>query len=135
VAARYAGQRATLETRRINWIDENGIADRSFDVVVEATGTPGGFEAALKAVRPRGTIVLKSTFKEMQQVSFSSVVVDEITLIGSRCGPFAPAIRMIESGRVEPVPLIENRFVLEDAEKAFQAASRTGTLKVIFTIS
>jgi threonine dehydrogenase-like Zn-dependent dehydrogenase len=98
---------------------------------VEATGSPGGFSLARQAVRPRGTLVLKSTYKGNLDVNFSSIVVDEITIIGSRCGPFEPALRLMESRQVDPTVLIADEFKLEDALKAFERAAETGVLKVL----
>ncbi|OAD24073.1 alcohol dehydrogenase GroES domain-containing protein [Candidatus Thiomargarita nelsonii] len=92
VVARHDKQRQLLAARQIAWIDENTVQSRAFDVVIEATGSTGGFTLARKAVRPRGTIVLKSTYKGDSSINFSALVVDEITLVGSRCGPFAPAL-------------------------------------------
>jgi threonine dehydrogenase-like Zn-dependent dehydrogenase len=99
--------------------------------VVEATGSPSGFSLARQAVRPRGTLVLKSTYKGEMNFNFSSIVVDEINLIGSRCGPFEPALRLLESRQVDPTVLIADEFKLEDGLKAFEHAAETGVLKVL----
>ncbi len=101
------------------------------DIVVECTGSPSGFAIARRLVRPRGTIVLKSTFAGDLGFNASTLVVDEITLIGSRCGPFAPAIRILQEGLVDPRQLISatNRFV--DGLEAIEHASRPGVLKVL----
>jgi threonine dehydrogenase-like Zn-dependent dehydrogenase len=102
------------------------------DVVVEATGSPAGFAAARTLVRPGGTVVLKSTFAGgLPQFDISSLVVDEITLVGSRCGPFAPALRCLATGRVQVTPLIQARFGLDDGVAALTAAGRRGMLKVV----
>jgi alcohol dehydrogenase len=103
---------------------------RGFDVVVDATGTPGGFAAAAKMVRPRGTLVLKSTFHGETPVSLSPLVVDEISVVGSRCGPFAEAIEMLGSGRVVVQPLVAGIYPLERFADAFEQA--TTARKVIF---
>jgi len=100
-------------------------------VVVEATGSPGGFSLARQAVRPRGTLVLKSTYKGNLDVNFASIVVDEIHIIGSRCGPFEPALRLMESRQVDPTVLIADEFKLADVLKAFERAAETGALKVL----
>jgi threonine dehydrogenase-like Zn-dependent dehydrogenase len=131
VVARHAHQRALLEECHIQWIAENQVPTHRVDVVVEATGTPSGFILARQAVRPRGTIVLKSTYKGEMQVNFSMVVVDEITLVGSRCGPFAPALRLLETGLVTVSHLIEARYPLEQIEQAFEHAARPAALKVL----
>lgn len=99
--------------------------------MVEATGSPVGFSLARQAVRPRGTLVLKSTYKGNLDVNFSSIVVDEVNLLGSRCGPFEPALRLMETRQVDPTVLITNEFRLAEALKAFERAAETGVLKVL----
>jgi 2-desacetyl-2-hydroxyethyl bacteriochlorophyllide A dehydrogenase len=93
-----------------------------FDVVVEATGRPGGLEAALSFVRPRGTIVLKSTIHGTAPISTTPIVVDEVTLIGSRCGPFPKALDLLTAGTIEVAPLISARYPLTEWRQAFDAA-------------
>ncbi len=131
IAARYSNQRKLLAARDINWIDEKAIQKRFYDVVVEATGSAEGFVLARSAVRPCGTIVLKSTYKGHVQVNVSSLAVDEITLVGSRCGPFAPAMDLIEKKLVDPTILIEGRYLLDNALDAFEKAAQPGVLKVV----
>ncbi len=75
---------------------------------------------------------MKSTYKGEIRVDFSSLVVDEITLVGSRCGPFEPALRLLENKRIDPTGLIEERYPLKDAVKAFEHAAQTGVLKILF---
>jgi threonine dehydrogenase-like Zn-dependent dehydrogenase len=104
------------------------------ELVVEATGSPDGFATAQRLVRPGGIVVLKSTFAGgLPDFDISQLVVDEITLIGSRCGPFGPALRLLESGRVQVTPLIQARFPLDDAVEALAFAGRKGVLKVVVT--
>jgi len=103
----------------------------AFDLAVEATGNPEGFELARRALRPRGTLVMKSTYAGRLTVDASALVVDEITLVGSRCGPFRPALRLLAEGRVEVASLIEARHPLRDGLAAFEQAGRRGTLKVL----
>jgi threonine dehydrogenase-like Zn-dependent dehydrogenase len=79
-------------------------------------------------------MILKSTYTESVRVNLSSVVVDEITMVGSRCGPFAPALGLLADNRVDPTGLIEGRYSLNAIQKAFQHASRPGALKVILQI-
>jgi threonine dehydrogenase-like Zn-dependent dehydrogenase len=131
VVTRHAAQDHLLATRGIATCREDAVPSRAVDVVVEATGSPQGFALARRAVRPRGTIVMKSTYKGEMQVNFSSIVVDEITLVGSRCGPFPPALNLLEHGKVEPRPLISARYPLEEAEKAIQHAGQPGALKIL----
>jgi len=131
VVARHERARSLLRARGIGIIGEDEIAPRRWDVVVEATGSPQGFGLARQAVRPRGTLVMKSTYKGELSVNFSSVVVDEVTIIGSRCGPFEPALRLLEKGEVDPTALIDARFRLSESLAAFERAAQPGTLKVL----
>ena len=131
VVARHVHQQSLLRARGIRTIDEAGIQSWRWDVVVEATGSPTGLDLARKAVRPRGTLVMKSTYKGEVRVNFSSIVVDEINIVGSRCGPFEPALRLMESRQVDPTVLIADEFKLEDGLKAFERAAETGMLKVV----
>ena len=117
--------------RRIRIIAEEEIKPWRWDVAVEATGSPSGFSLARQAIRPRGTLVLKSTYKGDMNINFSSIVVDEINIIGSRCGPFAPALRLMETKMVDPMVLIDSEYTLGDALKAFEHAAETGVLKVL----
>lgn len=111
------------------------FAPASIDIVIEATGTPSGFETARKIVRPRGTIVLKSTYNSDLNVSLTMVVVDEVSLIGSRCGPFEPAIRLLANRQVEVDQLIQARYSIQEGLKAFDRAATKGTLKVIVSMT
>ena len=131
VVARHAHQQNLLNARRIRIIAEEDIQPWRWDVVVEATGSPGGFELARKAIRPRGILVMKSTYKGELSVNFSSIVVDEIQIVGSRCGPFEPALRLMASRQVDPTVLIAEEFKLQDVLKAFERAGETGVLKVL----
>jgi threonine dehydrogenase-like Zn-dependent dehydrogenase len=131
VVARHKHQQDLLRARGIRMIGEEEVQRWRWDIVVEATGSPGGFSLARQAIRPRGTLVLKSTYKGDMHVNFSSMVVDEINIIGSRCGPFEPALRLMESRQVDPTVLIANEFKLGEALKAFERAAETGVLKVL----
>jgi len=112
----------------------NAGVEGGADVVVEATGHPGGYATARRLVRPRGTIVLKSTYHASLEVNLTKVVVDEITLVGSRCGPFAPALRLLERGLVEVAPLIQARYPFSEVLAAFEHAAQPGALKVLVTL-
>ena len=131
VVARHAHQQNLLKARGIKTITEEEIQPWRWDIVVEATGSPDGFSLARRAIRPRGTMVLKSTYKGDMSVNFSSIVVDEIHLVGSRCGPFEPALRLMESRQVDPTVLIAAEFKLSKGLKAFERAAETGVLKVL----
>lgn len=101
------------------------------DLVVDATGSATGFATAVAATRPRGTLVLKSTVAETASLDLAPLVINEITVVGSRCGSFPPALRALESGSVEVRPLISQRFRLQDAVTALQAAASPGVMKVL----
>lgn len=131
VVARHKHQQDLLNARGIRIISEEEIKPWRWDVVVEATGSPSGFALARRAIRPRGILILKSTYKGEMNVNFSSVVVDEINIIGSRCGPFEPALHLMESKQVDPTVLIAAEFKLNDALKAFEHAAEPGVLKVL----
>jgi threonine dehydrogenase-like Zn-dependent dehydrogenase len=131
VVARHPQQKKLLAERGIKLTSEEEMAPRRWDVVVEATGSPAGFELARKAVRPCGTLVLKSTYKGEMTVDFSSIVVDEIALVGSRCGPFDAALRLLAGKDVDPTILIAAEYGLGDVVEAFAEAGKTGRLKVL----
>jgi threonine dehydrogenase-like Zn-dependent dehydrogenase len=98
---------------------------------VEATGSPSGLALAQHVTEPRGTLVLKSTFHGAAPVETWPIVVKEITVIGSRCGPFAKAIAFLRSGKIDPTPLITCTFPLAEAEKAIRFAQQNGVMKVL----
>jgi threonine dehydrogenase-like Zn-dependent dehydrogenase len=131
VVARHALQIELLAARGIETIDAGQVEPGGYDIVVEATGSPSGFDTARAALRPRGTLVLKSTYRGEITLALAPFVVDEITIIGSRCGPFAPALRMLERGDVDVLPLIAERYPLQRAIEAMEAAARPGMMKVL----
>jgi alcohol dehydrogenase len=104
----------------------------SFDVVVDCTGQPAGLAVARNLVRPRGRLVIKSTFAAESGLNLSKLVVDEVQLLGSRCGPFAPALRLLERGLINIQPLVAGQFPLHDGLNAFAAANRH--LKILLEI-
>ena len=105
------------------------------DLVVEVTGSPDGFGLARRLVRPGGVLALKSTFAaDLPAFDISSLVVDEITLLGSRCGPFPPAIRLLAEGGVAVQPLIHACYSLDDGVAALEYAGRRGVLKVLIGV-
>lgn len=107
-------------------------AEPGFDLVVDCTGRAEGFAAACRLVRPRGILVLKSTFAQGASINLSDLVVNEVTLIGSRCGPFEPALRLLERGLISTQPLVAARYALADALAAFRAAP--GRLKILLEV-
>ena len=108
--------------------------EKKYDVVVEATGSITGFETSISLVKPRGTLVLKSTIVASKEFNFSSIVVDEITVLGSRCGQFPPALRLLQSGKVDFSPLISAEYSIDDAIEAFEKNKEKDTLKVLLKI-
>lgn len=131
VVTRYTKQQQLLASREISTITEESVGNKQYDLVIEATGSPRGFISARQSVRPRGTIILKSTYTGDMPVNFSSLVVDEVSLIGSRCGPFEPALRLLEENRVDPKGLIDAVFPLEQGLIASEHAGSPGVLKVL----
>jgi len=134
VVARHSLQQNLLTARGIRITSEVEIQPHKWDIVVEVTGSSDGFNLARKAIRPRGTLVMKSTYKGDVTVNFSSIVVDEINIIGSRCGPFEPALRLMEKREVDPTVLIMDEYKLGNGLKAFEKAAQPGVLKVLVEI-
>jgi alcohol dehydrogenase len=108
---------------------------RSMDIVVDATGSPDGFAAALKMLKPRGTLVLKSTVADRTALHLSSLVVDEMTVVGSRCGPFGPALRALEKGKIRVRGLVEEIIPFDRAMEALERAGRPGSLKILLDMN
>jgi threonine dehydrogenase-like Zn-dependent dehydrogenase len=105
--------------------------DSEFDIAIECTGKAAGFALARDALRPRGTLVMKSTYADSLTLDVSSLVVDEITLVGSRCGPFAPALGLLERQEVMVADLIDATYALPQAVEAMHRAQQPGALKVL----
>lgn len=135
VVGRHAAKLALLRDRGIQTMDADGVDPGTFDVAIECTGNPDGFDVARRAVRSRGTLVLKSTYAGALTLDVSAVVVNELTLVGSRCGPFGPALSLLAEGRVSVEPLIHARYPLARAVAAFEHARRPGALKVLVEVS
>ncbi len=105
--------------------------EKKYDMVVDAAGRADGFRAAKNAVRPRGKIVMKTTTAGRQEVDMARVVVDEVTVVGSRCGPFEPALKALSQGSVRVDDLVAGRYPLSNGVEAMSAASERGALKVL----
>jgi threonine dehydrogenase-like Zn-dependent dehydrogenase len=133
---RHANKLDILRRRGIHTkvVSPDETMARQFDVVVECTGSAAGFDAARQMLRPRGTLVLKSTYQGLPQANLTALVVDEITVVGSRCGPFAPALRLLEQKRVDVQSLIHARFPLSQGAEAIAHAQKAGVLKVLLEI-
>ena len=135
VVGRHEAKLALLAQRGIETARAEALTRGGFDVAVECTGNPEGFAVAQRALRPRGTLVLKSTYAGALTLDASAVVVNELTVVGSRCGPFPPALRLLAEGRVAVQPLIHARYPLGEAPAAFAHAQRPGVLKVLLEIA
>lgn len=132
VLGRHGRKRDLLAARGIPTAASDAVEPGSFDFAVECTGNHLGFGLAQRALRARGTLVMKSTYADRLTLDASAVVVAELTLIGSRCGPFPKALALLEAGKVSVEPLVETRYPLERALDAFDHAQRPGTLKILF---
>jgi threonine dehydrogenase-like Zn-dependent dehydrogenase len=104
------------------------------DLVVDATGSPDGLAHALGLVRPRGTVVLKTTVAASHQVDLAPAVINEVTIVGSRCGPFSPALAALAAGRLSVAPLVDRVYPLDDGQRAFTHAATAGTLKILLDV-
>ena len=124
--------RAGIQTRKVRG-DASDLRhiEEDFPLVVEATGSPTGLALGQQMTEPRGTLVLKSTFHGAAPVETWPIVVKEINVIGSRCGPFAKAIALLRSRKVDPRPLITRRFPLAEAPTAIRFAQQSGVMKVL----
>ncbi len=105
----------------------------AFPFVVDATGSHDGLKTAVRMVEPRGTVILKSTVHGEVAIDTAPVIVNEITLVGSRCGRFEPALKLLESGAIDVASLVSERLPLSEATRAFALAAQTGMLKVLLT--
>lgn len=126
VVARYEKQRQLLKP--ISYIEK--IPEKYFDIIIEATGSPTGLNSALTAIRPCGTIILKSTFADKNNINLSSLVVNEIQLIGSRCGAFKPALKLLKHG-FNTSQLIDATYPLNQGIKAIEHATSKGSIKIL----
>jgi len=121
--ARRAGVTSSLLPKK--------LPQAEFDFVVDATGSAFGLSAATTMVRPRGTVIMKSTIHDAVSINTAPIIVNEITLVGSRCGRFQPALRLLRAGTIQLDPMLSDSYALHRAAKAFARASEKGVLKVI----
>ena len=128
---KHAEKLRILQARGIRTALLGDLPNEQFDVVADCTGSASGFEMANKLVRPRGTIVLKSTVAGAAPMNLAPLVINEITVIGSRCGPFPPALDALRTRSVDVRPLIAATYPIEEGVAAVQHAARKGTLKII----
>lgn len=125
---------AAIATKRVRGDagDAKRVQDK-YSLVVEATGSPMGFALAQQMTEARGTLVLKSTFHGAAPVETWPIVVKEITVVGSRCGPFGKAMSLLRTGKVDPTPLVTHTFPLSEAPKAMRFAQKSGVMKVLLS--
>ncbi len=135
VVGRHDDKLAILKRRGIATTTDVDSIHGQFDVVVDCAGQASGFELARRLTRPRGTLVLKSTFHGAQEMSLAPIVVDELSIVGSRCGPFEPALRLLEKKLIDVDSLIEAEFPIKQGLEAFARASKKGVLKVQVTMN
>jgi len=105
--------------------------EKTFDLVIEATGSDSGFSDTMKLIRPRGTVVLKSTIASQNKLELTPAVVNEVTIIGSRCGVFRPAINALATGIISVNELVDSIYPIEKFQEAFEHAKKPDTLKIL----
>ncbi len=125
IARAYGAETLTLEQ----------LKDRKFDVAVDCAGSPSGLQTALSLLQAMGTLVLKTTTAVPPDFHTAQLVIDEITVVGSRCGPFPPALRLLAEGLVDVAPLVEETYPLDEGVEALEHAARPGSLKVLIDIA
>jgi threonine dehydrogenase-like Zn-dependent dehydrogenase len=131
----HAGKLAILARRGIETEDADAYGGPPAPLVVEATGTVAGFRRAVALVEPRGTLVLKSTVAAHEPLDLAPLVIHEVTVVGSRCGPFAPALASLAAGTVDVDALVSLRLPLAKADQAVARSAERGMLKVLIDCS
>ena len=131
LVGRHPPKMDLIAARGVHTHPAQDFTAKDFDLVVEATGSPAGWETALAAVRPRGLVVVKSTYHGGLDFNPAALVVPEITVIGSRCGPFPPALRLLSRRLINPKKLISRIYPLAQAREACAYAAQQGMLKVL----
>ncbi len=137
LAGRHQGKLAIAQAQGVNTVqsDDPALAAQRFDVVLEATGKPQGLAQAMDLVRPEGVVIAKTTSHEPSSLDLAKLVVDEITLLGSRCGDLGLALHFLKNRLLDPEPMIQAEFPLAQAKQAFDAARERGALKVLVKIA
>jgi alcohol dehydrogenase len=132
---RHPRKLSILQKRGINTAFHGETPAERADVVVECTGNPSGLELGRTLLRPRGTLVLKSTFKEESGTFMTPFVIDEQTVIGSRCGPFAPALTLLEKNLIDVMSLVDRVFPIEKGVRAFEQAGDRALIKILIKMT
>lgn len=136
VVGKHVGKLELLRRKGIATAKLSDVpSERMADVVVDCTGSETGLPTALRLVRPRGTIVLKTTVAGAQTLAWAPLVIDEITVVGSRCGPFDRALEALEAGRIDVMPLVSERFTLDRGLEALHCAKTRPVLKVLLDVA
>jgi threonine dehydrogenase-like Zn-dependent dehydrogenase len=128
---RHAWKLKLLAALGIAVVQEDAPVERGADIVAEATGAPEGLRRALELVRPEGTIILKSTVAQPTALDFSVPVINEVRILGSRCGPFRPALEALSMGNVEVRPMISEVLPLQEGVRAMERAAQSDVMKVL----
>jgi threonine dehydrogenase-like Zn-dependent dehydrogenase len=131
LVGKHAAKLAIAERAGVETVLRDAYRPEPTSLVIEATGSGDGFDCALAAVKPRGTLVLKTTVAQRAAIDLAPVVINEVQVIGSRCGPFPPALHALESGAIDVRPLIHERVPLADGLSALRLAETRGVLKVL----
>jgi threonine dehydrogenase-like Zn-dependent dehydrogenase len=132
VAGHHAEKLRRLKALGLDIAEESRLGDR-FDIVIDCSGSGAGFSRAVELVKPRGTIILKSTAADGAEINLAPVVINEITVLGSRCGRFEPALNALASGKIDPRPLIDGTFALAGGLAAFAAAADPLNFKILLS--
>jgi len=130
VAGHHREKLARLAGLGLETAEESSLRER-FDVVIDCSGSESGFRRAVELVRPRGRIILKSTAAAAAEINLAPIVVNEITVVGSRCGRFQPALGALASNKIDPRRLIDGTFALEDGIAGFEAAKNPLNFKIL----
>ncbi len=136
VVSKYSEKAARFESQGIKTVELAKIGrPRSFDIVLDCTGSESGLPLALQLIRPRGTIIMKTTIASEHHLSLAEIVIDEITVVGSRCGPFDKAIQALQDKSVDVSNLITHRYMLDSVHDAMKSAVSPKAFKVVFDIN
>jgi threonine dehydrogenase-like Zn-dependent dehydrogenase len=130
VAGHHPEKLARLAELGLQAVEESTLLEK-FDVAIDCTGNESGLQRAVELVRPRGKIILKSTAAAAAEINLAPIVVNEITVIGSRCGRFQPALAALAAGKIDPRPLIDGTFALNEGIAAFEAAKNPLNFKIL----
>ncbi len=134
VAGKHEEKLSIMSSMGISTVNLSDFKERDFDYVIDSTGSSSGLMTAVEIVKPLGKIILKTTVADEAQLNINQIVIKEITLIGSRCGPFEEAIDALESKKVDVMPLVSRVFSLDDGLSAFEYAMEKNVLKVIIGV-